>query len=55
MYSRDFTTNAASANLRAQFGILVNPKNAFQVEYQGELISERTLQHMIRIAWSYFL
>lgn len=55
LYSRDFETDAQSANLRLQFGIMVNPKNAFQVEYQGELISERSLQHMVRVAWSYFL
>lgn len=55
LYSRDFETDAQSANLRTQFGIMINPKNAFQIEYQGELISERTLQHMIRVAWSYFL
>jgi hypothetical protein len=55
LYSSDFVTEAQSANLRLQFGIMLNARNAFQAEYQREFVSQRSMQNMIRVAWSYFL
>ena len=55
LYSTNLVNGDHSMNVRAQFGKMLNRKNAVQLEYQRELISERSVQHQIRIAWSYFL
>jgi hypothetical protein len=55
LYSRNLVNGDHALNVRVMLGKMLNTKNALQFEYQREFVNQRSLQNMIRIAWSYFL